>query len=64
MPYLDVEAVAARCQIKPETVRWHRKRGNLPPADTYFGRSPVWEAETIEAWQSERERRWAEQRPA
>lgn len=54
MPYLDIEALAAVRQIKPATVRWHRKRGNLPPADHYFGRSPVWSADTVATWLTER----------
>ena len=59
--YLDVAEVARRCQVTPDTIRSYHKRQEMPPADTYFGRSPVWKQSTIERWQSEREKRWAEQ---
>lgn len=61
---LDTEAVAELLGVKPETVRWYNKdksnwsrgRGTtLPPADQYFGRSPVWKRETIVRWISERD---------
>lgn len=53
--YLDVQGVARKVHIKPETVRWYHKRGQMPKADRYFGRSPVWEKSTIEAWAASRQ---------
>lgn len=54
---LDVQAVANRLVVKPETVRWYHKKGQMPKADMYFGRTPVWKSETIETWVSQRGRR-------
>ena len=51
---LDVAAVASRLEVKPSTVRSYHKRGQMPPADNYFGRSPVWKEATIENWSSQR----------
>lgn len=52
---LDVEAVAHKIQVKPSTIRSYHKRGQMPKADKYFGRSPVWKDDTI--------RQWIERRP-
>jgi predicted DNA-binding transcriptional regulator AlpA len=56
---LDVDAVAQRLQVKPSTVRSYHKRGQMPRADRYFGRSPVWNVETIETWVKSRPQRSA-----
>jgi len=50
MSMLDSAAVAAMVHVKVDTVHWYHKKGLMPPADDYFGRSPVWKTETIEAW--------------
>ena len=47
---LDVTAVAERLQVKPSTVRSYHKRGQMPKADKYFGRTPVWTESTIASW--------------
>lgn len=47
---LDVDAVAERLQVKASTVRTYHKRGTMPKADKYFGRSPVWRDDTIQSW--------------
>ena len=57
---LDVDAVAQRLQVKPSTVRSYHKRGQMPRADKYFGRSPVWASQTIENWVKTRPQRSAE----
>lgn len=54
---LDVNAVAALIEVKPSTIRSYHKRGQMPKADRYFGRSPVWKTETIEGWAEARESR-------
>jgi len=51
---LDVDAVARRLQVKPATVRSYHKRGQMPRADKYFGRSPVWSSQTIDTWMQDR----------
>jgi hypothetical protein len=50
--YWTVADVAAYLGIKPETVRTYRSRnrGELPPEDKMFGRSPVWKPATITAF--------------
>lgn len=47
---LDVTAVAERLQVKPATIRSYHKRGQMPKADKYFGRTPVWTETTIQSW--------------
>lgn len=53
---LDVTAVAKKIQVKPSTVRSYHKRGQMPKADKYFGRTPVWMADTIDTWIAKRGR--------
>lgn len=57
---LDVDAVARRLEVKPSTVRSYHKRGQMPKADKYFGRSPVWSEKTIESWVDSRPGRGAQ----
>lgn len=52
---LDVAQVAQAIQVKPETVRYYHKMKRMPSADMYFGRSPVWKKETIDAWVAQRQ---------
>jgi len=47
---LDVNAVAALIEVKPSTIRSYHKRGQMPKADRYFGRTPVWNTKTIDTW--------------
>lgn len=49
-PLLDVDAVAEVAEVKPSTIRYYHKMKQMPSADVYFGRSPVWKKETIDAW--------------
>lgn len=51
---LDVQGVASLLEVKPSTVRAYHKRGQMPRADRYFGRSPVWERKTIDDWNQNR----------
>lgn len=51
---LDVRRIAERLDVKPQTVHAYRSRGMMPEPDGWFGRSPVWSVETIEAWISAR----------
>lgn len=53
-PLLDVDSVARLIEVKPSTVRDYHKKGKMPKADLYFGRSPVWTKDTIEAWAASR----------
>lgn len=51
---MDTAEVAEFLKIKPDTVRWYHKRKVMPEADSYFGRTPVWQKQTIVDWQSKR----------
>ena len=51
---LGVQEVADHLDIKATTVHDYHKKGVMPPADKYFGRSPVWMLETIDEWDSQR----------
>lgn len=53
---LDVEEVARLIEVKPKTVRSYHKKGLMPKADKYFGRSPAWRQQTITDWTSTRPR--------
>jgi predicted DNA-binding transcriptional regulator AlpA len=52
---MDTTAVANYVGLKRETVRWYHKFDKMPPADKYFGRSPVWEKTTIDQWVIDRD---------
>lgn len=45
--YWTLEDVAAYWGIKYDSARRYRARGNLPPEDRKFGRSPAWRPATI-----------------
>jgi predicted DNA-binding transcriptional regulator AlpA len=49
-----VDQVAAYLGVGPSTVTSYRARGQMPAPDRYFGRTPVWRAETIREWHSRR----------
>ena len=51
---LDTQGVADVLAIAPDTVRWHRKKGNLPKEDLVLGGSPLWKRSTIEEWDTAR----------
>lgn len=47
---MDSRRVAERLGVKIGTIQAYRARGLMPGPDDWFGRSPVWRADTIEAW--------------
>ena len=53
---LDSRAVAEKAGVKIETIHYYHKRGMMPPADQYYGRSPVWSTTTIDEWLAARRR--------
>jgi predicted DNA-binding transcriptional regulator AlpA len=46
----EIRDIAAATGLKPQTIRWHRCVGHLPPEDQMLGRSPGWRYETIRPW--------------
>ncbi|MFK0125582.1 helix-turn-helix transcriptional regulator [Streptomyces nigra] len=51
--YWTIADVADHWGVSPQTIRAYRSRGRgeLPPADRTFGRSPAWRPATIIAFQ-------------
>lgn len=47
--YWGIADVAAYWRVRPQTIRAYRSRGRgeLPPPDNEFSRSPVWRPATI-----------------
>jgi hypothetical protein len=47
--YWTIADVAEHWGVTPQTIRTYRSRGRgeLPPADRMFGRSPAWRPDTI-----------------
>lgn len=56
-PMLDSAAVADRVKVKVESIHWYHKKGLMPPADDFYGRTPVWKEETITEWIATRNNR-------
>jgi predicted DNA-binding transcriptional regulator AlpA len=55
--YLTAEQIAQRLGFKRgSTVHRYRVRGDFPPPDDYFGRTPLWTEAAVD--------RWAQQRPS
>jgi len=54
---LTVAEVALAAGLAESTVRVHRKRGTMPPADGVIGGVPYWQATTVSAWLATRRRR-------
>lgn len=54
---LTAADVAALADITPASVRQCPWRGTMPVADGYFGRTPYWDASTVETWLANRRRR-------
>jgi predicted DNA-binding transcriptional regulator AlpA len=48
---LTATEVGAMIGVKADTVHRYHSAGTMPPPDTYAGRSPMWRASTIEAWE-------------
>lgn len=49
-----LEDVAVFLDSSKSTVTAYRSRGQLPAADTTFGRSPAWRPQTIRDWAARR----------
>jgi predicted DNA-binding transcriptional regulator AlpA len=50
-PLLTTGEAARVLGVKPETVRRYRASGGFPEPDEHAGRTPLWHASTITAWQ-------------
>lgn len=53
-PLLEISDLAAHLGVQVTSVRRYRARGELPEPDARAGRSPLWRASTITAWQERR----------
>lgn len=52
--FVDLAGVASLLNVSYSTVRTYRVKGQLPPADRMYGRTPVWRPETIRTWAATR----------
>jgi hypothetical protein len=55
--WIDASEVANRLNLKKDTVKKYRLRGVLPEPDRFFGRTPVWDPQTIDHWESNRRKK-------
>lgn len=53
---MTVEEVAERCGVQASTVRAYNSRGQMPPPDVTYSRTPLWKAKTIDTWMANRPR--------
>lgn len=51
--YLTATQVAEVCGVTKGTITAYKARGQMPPPDKEFGRTPLWSYTTIQAWRSE-----------
>lgn len=54
---IDAKTAAEIANVQPRTIWQYNRFGRMPAPATYFGRSPVWEREVIQAWADEKESR-------
>jgi predicted DNA-binding transcriptional regulator AlpA len=52
--YLSAADVAERLGVRVTTIHRYHHRGDMPPEDARFGRSPAWKEATIEQWEKDR----------
>jgi predicted DNA-binding transcriptional regulator AlpA len=50
--YLTATQVAEMCGVSKSTITAYKARGQMPPPDREFGRTPMWSYATIEAWRT------------
>jgi len=50
--YLTASQVAEVCGVSKGTITAYKARGQMPPPDKEFGRTPLWSFATIEAWRN------------
>lgn len=48
--YLTSTQVAEMCGVSKGTISAYKARGQMPPPDKEFGRTPMWSYDTIQAW--------------
>lgn len=51
--YLTSIQVAELCGVSKNTISAYKARGQMPPPDKEFGRTPMWSIKTIEAWRGQ-----------
>ena len=50
--YLTATQVAEMCGVSKGTITAYKARGQMPPPDKEFGRTPMWSYNTIQAWRN------------
>jgi len=51
--YLTSKQIAVLLDVSPSTISSYKARGQMPPPDKEYGRTPLWRYETIEKWRGE-----------
>ncbi len=51
--YLTSKQIATLLGVTPSTISSYKSRGQMPPPDKEYGRTPLWRYETIEKWRGE-----------
>lgn len=51
--YLTSTQVAELLGVSPKTISAYKSRGQMPPPDKEYGRTPLWSYSTIEKWRGE-----------
>jgi hypothetical protein len=51
--YLTSKQIAALLGVTPSTISSYKARGQMPPPDKEYGRTPLWRYETIEKWRGQ-----------
>jgi DNA-binding transcriptional MerR regulator len=50
---LTSKQIAVLLDVSPSTISSYKARGQMPPPDKEYGRTPLWRYETIEKWRGE-----------
>ena len=50
--YLTSKQIAEILGISPKTIGAYKARGQMPPPDKEYGRTPLWKTSTIETWRA------------
>lgn len=51
-PLLTAEQVAGYTRLNKNTITGYHARGQMPPPDQQYGRTPLWKRSTIDKWRA------------